>query len=67
MSLAMSFTMTAAFGGFGRGFITKWMTGFLIGFAVSLPISVLVMPQLRKFIDSITDVNEPARNTMNGT
>ncbi|MBC7796408.1 MAG: DUF2798 domain-containing protein [Pyrinomonadaceae bacterium] len=58
MSGAMSFVLTAINLGFGADFIWQWLRSFGISFLVALPISTLVVPQIQKFYDGITDKSD---------
>lgn len=62
MSGAMSFALTIINQGFGDDFIYKWLSGFGISFLVALPISAVVVPQIQKFFDRITEKSATAEN-----
>ncbi len=51
MSLFMSFVLTAINIGFPSYFILAWLKSLGIGFAVALPVSLLVIPLVKRFID----------------
>lgn len=55
MSGAMSFTLTIINQGFGDEFLYKWLSSFGISFVVALPISAVVVPQIQKFFEGITE------------
>ncbi len=54
MTVIMSFVITIVNLGFIDTFMNKWGEAFLAGFAVSLPISLAVVPIARKIADRIT-------------
>ena len=49
----MSFVLTAFNAGFSSVFIRAWMGSFALGTAVALPVSLLVLPFVRKLIDPL--------------
>ncbi len=54
MTVIMSFVITIVNLGFVDTFLNKWGIAFLAGFAVSLPISLTVVPIAMKIADRIT-------------
>ena len=51
MSLFMSFVLTAINIGFPSHFFVAWLASLGLGFAVALPVSLLVIPLVSKFIE----------------
>jgi hypothetical protein len=58
MSCAMSFVLTAINVGLNEDFVAAWLKSFGISFAVSLPVSFIIVPQIQKFFDGITEKND---------
>ena len=54
MSIIMSFVISMVNLGVTDEFFYKWAEAFLFAFAVSLPISLAVVPIARKIADRIT-------------
>lgn len=50
MSIFMSFVLTAVNIGFPDFFLAAWMKSLGLGFVVALPVSMLVIPLVRKII-----------------
>ena len=53
MTFFMSFALTAVNIGFPSYFIEAWLKSFGLGFVVALPVSLLVIPFVRKLIDPL--------------
>ena len=51
MTLFMSFVLTSINIGFPSYFIVAWLKSLGIGFAVALPVSIFVIPLVRKTIE----------------
>ena len=54
MSLIMSFVLTLINVGWQPHFLMIWLKAFGISFAVALPISLIIVPIIRKILDRIT-------------
>lgn len=54
MSGCMSLAMTFVRLGFTAGLIENWLKNWAIGFVVAIPIALLIVPPLRRFVDAIT-------------
>ncbi|MBC8443962.1 DUF2798 domain-containing protein [Candidatus Woesearchaeota archaeon] len=54
MSLIMSFVLTLINVGWVPHFFMIWLKSFGISFAVALPISLVIVPLIRKLLDRIT-------------
>ena len=54
MSLIMSFALTLINTGWVPHFFMIWLKSFGISFAVALPISLIIVPLIRKLLDRIT-------------
>jgi len=54
MSLIMSFALTLINVGLIPNFFMIWLKSFGISFAVALPISLIIVPLIRKLLDRIT-------------
>jgi hypothetical protein len=54
MSLIMSFVLTLINVGWQPNFLMIWLRAFGISFAVALPISLILVPLIRKILDRIT-------------
>ena len=54
MSLIMSFVLTLINVGLVPHFLMIWLKSFGISFAVALPISLIIVPLIRKLLDKIT-------------
>jgi len=55
MSLIMSFALTLINVGWQPHFFMIWLKAFGISFAVALPVSLIVVPLIRKLLDKIID------------
>ena len=55
MSLIMSFVLTLINVGWQQHFFLIWLRAFGISFAVALPISLIIVPLIRKFLNRIVD------------
>jgi len=53
MSSCMSFVMTVVNIGFTQRFFIAWIRAFVIGFAVALPVSLIIIPVIRKNIEKV--------------
>jgi hypothetical protein len=56
MSFSISFVLTLINAGLRSDFLFVWIRGFTIGFIVALPISLIVVPIMRRVVDRITIV-----------
>ncbi len=54
MSLIMSFVLTYINIGWQPHFLMIWLRAFGISFAVALPVSLIIVPVIRKLLDKIT-------------
>ena len=54
MSFFMSFLLTLMNVGYGPQFFQIWLNAFAAGFIVSLPISLIFTPIIRKIVDRLT-------------
>lgn len=54
MSLIMSFALTLINVGLVPHFLMIWLKSFGISLAVALPISLIIVPLIRKLLDKIT-------------
>jgi hypothetical protein len=54
VSFFMSLVLTLMNAGFSSSFWQRWASGFAVGFFVSLPISLTVIPFIRKVMDVLT-------------
>lgn len=55
MSLIMSFALTLVNVGWQPHFFMIWLKSLGISFAVALPVSLVVVPVIRKLLDKITN------------
>ena len=55
MSLVMSFALTLINAGWPPNFFMIWLKSFGISFAVALPVSLVVVPLIRKLLDKMTN------------
>jgi len=55
MSFLMSFALTIINLGFPDDFARRWMQAFLLAFPIAFVAAYLVVPPIRKFVDTITD------------
>ena len=54
MSLVMSFALTLINAGWQPNFFMIWLKSFGISFTVALPVSLALVPLIRKLLDKIT-------------
>ena len=54
MSASMSFAILLINTGLDAGFPARWLRGAAIGFTVGLPISLAVLPMIRKTVEGLT-------------
>jgi hypothetical protein len=54
MSFFMSLVLTLINAGFGPSFWQRWMVAFGVSFVVGLPIGLVVIPLIKKVVDSLT-------------
>ena len=54
LSFFISLFLVAVKTGFGEGFLLLWTESFFLGVIVGFPISLLVIPIVRKIVDSLT-------------
>lgn len=56
MTAVMSFGILVLRLGWSSNFLTIWLGDFLIGCCLSIPTGFIVVPLIKKMVDSITDV-----------
>ena len=54
MTFVVVFVSTAFNHGLGDGFVFQWMRGWGIAFVIAFPTVLIIMPSIRKFVDTIT-------------
>ena len=54
MSFIITFIITLVNTGLAASFWSMWIRGFLVGSAVSIPISLLAIPVVRRIVDKLT-------------
>lgn len=55
MSLGMSVGVTLIEDGIDRITIADWLHNLIVGFSINLPLTLLISPRVRRFIDTITE------------
>jgi membrane protein implicated in regulation of membrane protease activity len=54
MSFFMSFALALVNVGLVPNFLTIWLVGYAVSFLVSLPISLILIPVIKKTVDKLT-------------
>ena len=54
MSLCISFVLTWVNAGLDNLFVGRWLKGSVFGFIVGFPVSLLVIPSVKKIVDRMT-------------
>lgn len=55
MSLGMSVGVTLIEDGIEHITIADWLHNLIVGFSINLPLTLLISPRVRRFIDAITE------------
>lgn len=54
MALCISFALTWINAGLSHLFVGRWLKGSVLGFIVGFPVSLLVIPAVKKIVDRMT-------------